>query len=368
MSYSFFENTDSGYFMNEEPFFFSSYENEPNDFFYNIEDDKKNFQEKEFFKNYGNHKFEERTEATDPKIINNYHKNDLPKKEIVPSYYSLDSIIEIIKKNDDLYRCNEIIGKIVNDKSILEAEEYLNSTKKITLDNYMFPSDNILKQDNFFDFGYEIKGNYLKKKRGRKSERNDGEEHDRFYADNIIKKIKAKLFDYCLTFINKFIYTNDEAGIQLLKNDYKYIDQLNRKKNLDLFEMPLMDLLSLEISGRYKSKSKDYNKKMIEEIIQQKFDREDYDTIMFLFQISLNDYIDLFTYKKDIFSLANKYNAINVNYGKIKDNFVGANHLLSEFSKNCDDARYYTLFILYTFNFQRWFYIKKGRNRKNKEV
>ena len=368
MSYSFFENTERGYFMYEEPFFLNSYENEPNDFFYNREDDKKYFQENDIFNNYANFKFEERTEETDKNLINNSPKNDLQKNEIVPSYYSLGSIKELINKNDDNYRCNEIIGKIINDKTVLETAEYLNSTKKITIDNYMFPSDNIFKQENFFDFGYEVKDNYLKKKRGRKSERNDGEEHDRFYADNIIKKIKAKLFDYCLIFINKIIYTNDEEGIQLLKNDYKYIDQLNRKKNLDLFEMTLMDLFSLEISGKYKSKSKDYNEKMIKEIIQQKFDREDYDTIMFLFRISLNDYIDLFTYKKNIFDLANKYNAINVvNYEKIQENFVGANHLLSEISKK-EDAKYYTLFLLYLFNFQRWFYIKKGRNHKSKKA
>lgn len=242
----------------------------------------------------------------------------------------------------------------------------MNSGRKISIDNSFFPSDNIFRQENFFEFECEKKDSYLKAKRGRKSERNDGGEHNRYDSDNIIKKIKAKFFDYFLKFINKMIYKNDEEGKQLLKNNYKYIDQLNRKKNLDLLKMPLMDLLSLEVSGKYKSKSKDYNEIMIKEIIQQKYENEDYDTIMFLFRITLNDYIDLFTYKKDIFTLANEYNEINVNYAKIQENFVGANHLLSEISKN-NNAKYYTLFLLYTFNFQRWFYIKKGRNRKKKE-
>ena len=364
MNDSIFENTDCRYLIYEEPFFLNSYENEVNDFFYNREDDSKNFQDKTFFNNYEYYKFEERTQETNLKLIYNDSPKDLPKKEIVPPFKALNSIRERISKLDDKYRSNEIIDKIINDKTILEAEGYLKSSKKITLDNFMFPSDNIFAQENYNDFGYEIKDNYLKIKRGRKSERNDCEEHDRYYADNIIKKIKAKIFDYCLKFINKIIYTNEE-GIQLLKNDYKYIDQLNRKKNLDLFEMPLMDLFSLDISGKYKSKSKDYNEKMIKEIIQQKFEREDYDTIMFLFRISLNDYIDLFTYKKDIFEVIDKYNAINVNYSKIKENLIGANHLLSEISKK-NDEKYYTLFLLYTFNFQRWFYIKKGRNRKSK--
>ena len=363
---SLFENTDCRFLFYEEPFFLNSNENEVNDFFYNKEDDRKNFQDKTIFNNFEYYKFEERTQETNIKLSYNDSPKDLPKKEIVPSFCSLNYIRELIAKHDE-YRSNEIITKIINDKTVLEAEEYLNSGKKITIDNCMLSSDNNLAQENSNDLEYEIKDNYLKIKRGRKSERNDGEEHDRYYADNIIKKIKAKIFDNCLKFINKIIYTNEEEGIQLLKHDYKYIDQLNRKKNLDLFEMPLMDLFSLDISGKYKSKSKDYNEKMIKEIIQQKFEHEDYDTIMFLFRISLNDYIELFTYKKDIFEVMYKYNAINVNYSKIKENLIGANHLLNEISKNNDD-KYFTLFLLYTFNFQRWFYIKKGRNRKSKRA
>ena len=84
---------------------------------------------------------------------------------------------------------------------------------------------------------------------------------------------------------------------------------------------------------------------------------------MFLLKITLNDWIDLFTYKKDILTLIDEYNCLNVNDTKIKNNFIGVNHLLNEISKENND-KYYSLFLLYVFNFQRWFYIKKGRNRK----
>lgn len=277
----------------------------------------------------------------------------------------------IIKNEEDNNRANDLINKIKVDKLVLEAEEYMNSTKKINIDeNTFYPSSNIIKQENFIESvieEMEQKDNFLKIKRGRKCERNDGEEHDRYYSDNIIKKIKAKIFDCLFKFINKMIYKNDGEGIQLLKNNYKYIDQLNRKINLVLFEMPLIDLFSLEVSGKYKLKSKDFNAKMINEILQEKNEIDDYGTIMFLFHISLNDYIDFFTYKKDIFTLVNEYNAVNVNYGKIQKNFIGANDILNDISKN-NNSKYYTLFLLYAFNFQRWFYIKKGRNRKSKKV
>ena len=308
--------------------------------------------------------FEYRTDATTNRLFYNNPPKELSKKDNVPSFYSLNTIRGIIVKNDDYN--NVLIDKIIKEKSVIEAEEYMNSTMKKTINDFMYQSDNIFKQENFIGMEYEEmkeKDNFLKIKRGRKADRNDGEEHNRYYADNIIKKIKAKLFDYCFKFINKMINKNDEEGLQLFKIDYKYIDQLHRKKNLELFEMPLMDLFSLDVSRKFRTKSIDYNKIIINGILEQTIEIEDFDTIMFLFKITLNDWIDLFTYKKDILTLVNEYNAVNVNYTKIQNNFIGVNHLLNEISTNNDD-KYYSLFLLYVFNFQRWFYIKKGRNNK----
>ena len=129
--------------------------------------------------------------------------------------------------------------------------------------------------------------------------------------------------------------------------------------------MSLADLFSLDVSGKYISKSKDYNKDLINGILEQKIKVEDFDTILFLFKITLNDWIELFTYKKDILTLINENNAANVNYTKIQENFIGVNHLLNKISEKNDD-KYYTLFLLYIFNFQRWFYIKRGRVLKKK--
>ena len=165
------------------------------------------------------------------------------------------------------------------------------------------------------------------------------------------------------------INKNDKESIKLLKIAYKYIDQLEKKKNLDLFEMHLKDLFSLEISSKFYTKSKDYNKILINRILEQEIKVEDFDTIIFLFKITFNDWIEIFTYKKSILSLINEYNAENVNYIKIKKEFIGVNHLLNEVLKKKDfknDCKYYTLFLLYIFNFQRWFYIKRARILKNK--
>ena len=155
----------------------------------------------------------------------------------------------------------------------------------------------------------------------------------------------------------------------ILKIGYKNnIDKLKKDYNLELLEKPLKSLFSLDVSDKYRTKkeNKDYNAKVIKDIIEH-IEIEDYNTIKFLLNISLNDWIDLFTYKKDIYTLKEEYDATEINcekIEKIQKECIGAIHLLKDISK--EDQTYYTLFILYLFNFQRWFWIRKGRNEEKK--
>ena len=367
MNYFFFDfdNRELENPFYNENYFSSLIANEKNDLDLKREDDRSICPINTKIPSFEN--FENKTDVTTKRFFYNNLLKELSKKDIAPPFYSYNTIREILIQNDGYN--NRLTDKIIKEKSVLEAEEYMNSGKKIPINDFMYQNDNIFKQENFFNWEYEEgkeTKKYLKIKRGRKSNRSDGGEHNRYDADNIIKKIKAKLNHYCTEFINSMIFKNNEEGIQILKIDYKYIDQLNRKKNLDLLKMPLLDLFSLDVSGKYKSKPKDHNSKLLNEILEQKFEIEDFDTIMFLFKITLSDWIDLFTYKKDISSLIDEYNFLNVNDIKIKNNLIGVNHLLNEISKENDD-KYYSLFLLYVFNFERWFYIKKGRNRKKKE-
>ena len=204
--------------------------------------------------------------------------------------------------------------------------------------------------------------NLLRIKRGRKKEKDGGIEHNIYSGDNIIKKIKAILIETCRIFINSMI---NKKGIELLKIEYKNINKLERKYNILLLGRPLKYLFSLNVSDKYKSKKeeKDHNSKLIKDIFEKNIEIEDYDTIKFLLDIPLTDWVDLFTYKKDIYSLAKEYDALYINYDKIQKKFIGATHLLSNISGK-NKPLYYSLFVLYLFNFQRWFYIKKGRISK----
>ena len=376
---TYLDNIDSVFFFNE-PLLTSQnlIENDINDLFLNEEDNKRYYIHNENISQDTNMKqimAQNNTLDNRTSDITDKRRKNLLKNDNVPPFYSLNTISGILIQNDiNYYR---IIDRIINtDPKVIEAEEYMKSTKKISIDNLMYKNDynyNFnFNQENLFDFEYKEvkeKDNYLTKKRGRKTDKNVGEEHNCYDSDNIIKKIKAKLFDCCLKFLNKMIYKKDDERIQLLKIDYKYIDKLERKTNLELFEMPLADIFSLDISRKYKSKRKDYNKALINGILEQQIEVEDYDTIMFLFKITLNEWIELFTYKKDILTLKSEHNDENVDWIKIQENFFGINHLLNEISEKKDfrnDDKYYILFILYIFNFQRWFHIKKGRVLKKK--
>ena len=349
-------------------------ENNINDLFWNEEDDRRYFYPNENisqdtnikpFMNT-NYNFEDRTRDKTDKRLKNLIEN---KNGNAPHYFSLNTISGILVQNDGYN--NRLIDKIIKDEKLLESDQYaiqyMNSIKSKSSNYSLYQNDNIPKEENFI--GEELKkdNNHLQKKRGRSTNKSGGKVHTRYHADNIIKKIKAEIFNNCLIFINKMIKNNDEESTKLLKINYnKYIDQLERKKNLDLFEMTLADLFSLDISDKYISKSKDYNKDLINRILKQEIEVEDFYTIKFLFKITLNDWIELFTYKKDILTLIDENNAANVNYTKIQENFIGVNHLLNKISEKNDD-KYYTLFLLYIFNFQRWFYIKRGRVLKKKE-
>ena len=66
--------------------------------------------------------------------------------------------------------------------------------------------------------------------------------------------------------------------------------------------------------------------------------------------------------------LSNDYgfNEYFINFEMIEKSFAGINDLLDNCQEN--DDKYIAYFIFLFFNYERWFFIKKARNRKNKKV
>ena len=204
-------------------------------------------------------------------------------------------------------------------------------------------------------------------KRGRKLKPDNKEhyrkEHNKNSEDNIIKKIKAKILLYPLMFLNSLLEKTNIYKERLYKLDYKYINQLKKEEDMNFLKMSLKELYSLDISPKYKKskESKDYNKQNIESIIKKV---KDYPTIMLAFNLSFGDWMELFSYKRNINDIIKKYEGIhNVNEEIIEKSLIGANHLLNKILKN-NDERYFSIFTLFLYNYKRWFYIKNRRNKK----
>ena len=172
--------------------------------------------------------------------------------------------------------------------------------------------------------------------------------HNKYEPDNIIKKCKRILLFYMIENIN--IYIDKEKKFEkLLDLEYQLIRNIKKDSDLELLNMKLKDIVSKDISSKYKTKlqDKNYNKNIINEIIQNE---ENNEKLMNLLNMTFSDWIDIFTYK--IENEYNKeYNLLQAALDKIKD-------------KNNNDKEYLSKLILYLYNYKRWFEHLKGRSRK----
>lgn len=302
------------------------------------------------------------------KVINNNVNKEY-------KYYTFDEILEILKKNK---KFSKIKNKFKKNQYIEKAEEKL-CNKKRKRETFF---EKYLKKNNNLIIFKEKKNDKIKKKRGRKCKEDSGKEvHTKMSSDNIIKKIKCKIMDYLVIFMNN-ILDRKISDLKLYKIDYKYKDQINKKIDLDLLEKSLKDLLSMNITSKVKRHDKNFNEVLIEQILEQikkEKSMEYINTIIFVLNMKFRDWISLFTFKKNIYDLIKENDDKNINSKKIHNNLVsssincdkieksliGADVLLNQILLK-NDSQYLSSFIFHLYNYERWFYIIFGRNKKEK--
>ena len=179
--------------------------------------------------------------------------------------------------------------------------------------------------------------------------------------DNIIKKIKAKIFEYPVLFLNNILNNHKEED-KLFKLDYKYINRLNKEQDLKFLNMSLKELFSKEISRKHikNGRTKDFNKEYIDTILENQRDN----TILFIFNITFRDWLELFTLKKNIHEIIIKYDYKDIDYERIEKSLYGIDNLLNKIMNN-NDNEYLTNFIFHLYNYEKWFCDKTGRKKKN---
>ena len=264
------------------------------------------------------------------------------------SVCSVENIKKIFSKNKNLSQINE---KFQENDNIKEEEDKLLKRKR--------------KRDEKNSVIRVEKKEENKTKRGRKRNDNSNrQEHNKNSSDNIIKKIKTQLFVYLFQFLNNmFEFEKDQ---KLCKLDYKIINQINKDNDIKLLRMTLEDLFSSDISPKYISKSSDFNKKLIQKKINKEV--KDYETFLFVLNMTFGEWFDLFRYKKDIKDIQKEYQQNKgIKFDKIAKSFVYVDNLLKKMIKK-QDENYFSLFIFYIYNYERWFAIKSPRNNKSQNI
>ena len=286
----------------------------------------------------------------------NFENEDNINNKDYPKFCSLFEIKELIINKLDISKCNDIIKNIEYNKRVEEGENKLQLIRKKR------ERPNVEEYDNIYDINpKKDKENYHK--RGPKTQKyNYKKEHNKYSPDNIIKGIKSRIFEYPLKFLNNMLEKYKEPNRDLLlKLDYKYINKINKKFDLEYLNMPLKHLFSNEVSFKVKQKlkDKDYNKNTIERIIQIETDK----TVLFALNMKFNDWLDLFTLKKNVIDIVIDYDVDpnDIDCKKIENNLIKVDNLLNLMLDNNKDE-YFSLFTLYLFNYKRWFSIKKGRD------
>jgi len=285
-------------------------------------------------------------------------------KEDKPLLYSFDDIKQKIFKNI-VYKKKFLfdVDKIFIKDEQIEAL-YLNKKRyrNYTDDDYI---KEILENENKENYEQENK-----KRRGRKPKIEGREKHNRMASDNNIKKIKAAIFKYLNIFLNNVInYKNSpkEKRNKIYNINYCFINQLKREIDLKYLNMPLKDLFSLlNVSPRYTTILPESNKIYIKRLLSKETD----EAIKFAFNMTFRDWLDIFLFKKEVKDLLNEYNVKgdkNAICEKIKESLVGVDDLLNNIAaKENKNKNYFSNFTFYLYNYELWFFIKKGRKSKTK--
>ena len=301
------------------------------------------------------------------------------------NYLQSKEDFELEKKNENstppvLYTSTKIIKEIfpkINDLDDLKKKYSMDiELRKIEKDLSFIGKK---RRKNKIKYNDNFENN---KKPGRKK-LNDytKRRHSKNSSDNIIKKIKSKFLEYSLNFINKVLNSNlnkknityynyllrkkkkEDNFENLIKAlDYKYVNRIKKDSELSLLDKSLKEVFSQDISSKYSRLQNDSNKTIIERIV---IDEKDNDIIMFALNLTLREWIDVFIYKKELKDIT-KINYLSLEkINQLSSLFDRVDNLLLDiYQKDCN-KNYLSHFISLMYNYERWFYIKRGRSRSS---
>ena len=288
--------------------------------------------------------------------------------------FPLFKIIKVRNRPILEYEINELIKKM----NVNEKDYFLNSNNNCD-EIQKIRNKLILNKKRTKKLSKEVKP--TKRKGRKKKDDSSKRNHNRFSSDNVIKAIKTKINDSLILFINNIINTiynpeqinNIFTSLKLPKIKYNsdLIKKNNRYNRADsdkfrdsnLLNCTIKEYFSSDISIKFKNFRNDYNKLIINYLLND----DNYINIFnFIFNIKIDDWLNILIYKKEINDL-NSFNTMNeIEINIIQENLVRIDEYLKDIYE--DDKVYYHCFMLLIYNFKRYFALKEKRNSKKIKI
>ena len=310
----------------------------------------------------------------------------------------------LLTKDISRYLINEIdIGMKIN--NILSNESYLKNNIIEMLEKQLINKEDINNNTKANGKKQLINKEYNKNKKkeelinksnnkfgkGRKAINDKTNRiHNKYSSDNVINKIKTILKKYIILFVNNiinYLYTPKKRNSimselkfpgnktsDLIKDvDYKSTaNKIKKLENLILLNFSVKQLLSFDLSKRYKSlgEKEEQFLKFNQKIINEYLLKDDGHRAIFNFvlnELKLEDFLDVFIYKKELSDITS-FNSLKIHEKEIIDKcFVRIENYLQELIDEKDYV-FCICFLLLIYNYRRYFSIKKERNKKKVET
>ena len=210
-----------------------------------------------------------------------------------------------------------------------EHDKVLNEAKNINDDMQYFLSKD---QNTTTEIKFETK--IIKQKRGRvrKSLRKEmSKSHDRNTIDNLLRKVQVHYLSFITTFLNNVLIALNKSK-KFQKLDYKYKRNIKKTFVNSLKIKNIGEIISSEISDKYKKFDKNYNKALFEEYKKDEI----------LSELLKKQYLELFRkiYYKKKKKINMKELGINLDQEINLSNAKTFEDLLKEKDNNINDEEY----------------------------
>ena len=216
--------------------------------------------------------------------LNNPLAQELGQVDYYDFCYSQADIYDDKENNDERYMVLKN-GNQIDFNENININDKKSKTEKIKYDaktGSTGPDTKNTKVGLIFQIAKEMKQNIV----GRKRKNDKGGKHNKFSYDNVTRKLKTKLFESILSFLNsslvpvqienpkkyskKILYSKPF----FLKINQEIIKDINVDNNKKLLKSTLKEIFSNDVSKKVENYGLDYNRKLIEKIYEENIQKK----------------------------------------------------------------------------------------------